>query len=176
MSSTLVRAPASIGSPITGGTDNEVLYINSSGNLAQSSNFVYNGKILLNGAADDGTTSGIIMYGSGSDTGQMMVLNHPYSGQPYMLIYPSDGSSALFGCRTGGVGFFQCSGGNFRIEAEFGGLAEITCNAINLASGTGLINYYNDGTSPTVPGIDVNIAGYVHVQQNGTDAWFPYYT
>lgn len=45
VSSSLTRAPikTSIGSPITGGTDNEILYIDGSGNLAQSSNLIFDG-------------------------------------------------------------------------------------------------------------------------------------
>jgi len=51
MSSSLFRAPITsssiaIGSPISGGTDKEILYIDSTGKLAQSSNLVFDGSNL----------------------------------------------------------------------------------------------------------------------------------
>lgn len=159
-----VPAGVAVGSLLPGGVANGILYVDSTGKLAESTNLVYNGtKLLLNAAVDDSLTGVMIAYGKSTDTGQMAHFHHPFSGQPYFLITSSDNSQGLFGVRNGSSAFFQCGVGGFRIEAGGGGLNDVYANNYN---GTGILT---QGVSDLMQTSFTSQIGDVQFNNNGTN-------
>lgn len=162
-------AGAAVGSPISGGTPNEVLYVDGSGNLANSVNFTFNGSDATLGGELGLLTQNKKLY---FDAGKANFLR--YLSLQNSLSLVAANNLNLGGLGIDGVDIFAPSG-NIAIAPQSGGVVSIGAFSSEIEfRGEGLSNILNGlivgGSTDDGSGAKFQVTGNAHYS-GGRNWW-----